>query len=570
MPKRKAPSSIKKPRKKEKRKMCECGKHRPSFGLRGQAPKMAKWCNTCKPAHAVNVVKKLCDCKRVRPIFGLPGEAKNKARWCVSCPNKPMDAVDVVSKRCACGEKQPTFGLPGGSRTSAIWCQDCPGKPADAIDVKSKRCKCKKSQPFFGLPGGKPIWCVGCKPADAVDLKSKQCGCEKKTRPIFGLRGEPRSAARWCFGCKPHNAVDIVHGRCDCGDHRPTLGLQKDGIAKYCASCPTLPGEAVDVVNKMCECGTSLPSFGIQGTKDRLWCKLCKKEGAVDMSNGLCECNVMAKPYFGLPGDHPKDARWCSRCPSKPSNAINIVDRKCKCNKVATFGFSGGISECCTNCKLPGMLYGPRRKCSECTQLALYGESTRKRCEEHKEPGDFNLVERKCVSCGLMEVLNGDQKCSHCEPSTYKKYIKRKKLRVKHVLDAHGFGYVQDRIPNGTQCGLERPDFLLDCKTHLIVLEVDEDQHKARSCDCEQKRMVNITHTFMGVPMFWIRYNPDNFKQSDGKKAKVSGTAREKHLVDWIKLAQARVPNNVLEVVYLFYDGCDATTTEADIKIIDC
>lgn len=95
---------------------------------------------------------------------------------------------------------------------------------------------------------------------------------------------------------------------------------------------------------------------------------------------------------------------------------------------------------------------------------------------------------------------------------------------------------------NGTTCGKERPDFVIHCGSHVILLEVDEGQHKHYECLCKQVRMINITQAFGGLPCFWIRYNPDAFKNDKGMKSKITGRKREVHLLKWIKLAQTRIP----------------------------
>lgn len=71
--------------------------------------------------------------------------------------------------------------------------------------------------------------------------------------------------------------------------------------------------------------------------------------------------------------------------------------------------------------------------------------------------------------------------------------------------------------------GRERPDFVWDCKTHMVILEVDEYQHSSRNCECEQTRMANITSSF-GMPCLWIRYNPDEYK---GMKQLKEATRRD-------------------------------------------
>lgn len=48
-------------------------------------------------------------------------------------------------------------------------------------------------------------------------------------------------------------------------------------------------------------------------------------------------------------------------------------------------------------------------------------------------------------------------------------------------------------------CSKRRPDILIDLETHLIIIEVDENQHKGYSC--ENKRIMEISQD-LGHPNF--------------------------------------------------------------------
>jgi hypothetical protein len=39
----------------------------------------------------------------------------------------------------------------------------------------------------------------------------------------------------------------------------------------------------------------------------------------------------------------------------------------------------------------------------------------------------------------------------------------------------------------------ERPDFLWDQGHLVVIVEVDEEQHLGRACECEQARMINVS-----------------------------------------------------------------------------
>jgi len=210
------------------------------------------------------------------------------------------------------------------------------------------------------------------------------------------------------------------------------------------------------------------------------------------------------------------------------------------------------------------------RKCDDCKELALYGVEVRRRCEDHQLPTDFNLVERPCTQCQLTAVLNHRDICSYCEPSLYLKYTKRKERIIKDLLDVHALVPTShDQVVfDTTLCGRERPDFFFDLGTHVVILEVDEGQHKDRQCTCEQTRMVNVTQGLGGLRVRWLRYNPDTFKLPNGRKSTMSEARRHSHLLAWLRLSLKTRPLSLLEVVYLCYDGCEDLVGAEQIMMI--
>jgi hypothetical protein len=180
------------------------------------------------------------------------------------------------------------------------------------------------------------------------------------------------------------------------------------------------------------------------------------------------------------------------------------------------------------------------------------------------------VLERKCAACGLLGVLSIDDQCPTCDPVAYQSFRKRKENQVAQFLQANDIKFVQDQIPNGPQCGRERPDFVITHQAHVTCVEVDEDQHKWYACECEQTRMVNITQTFGGLPVLWIRYNPDKFKPKNGIVVQqLSDVKRQEHLLEWIIWSSTQYkPLALSAVVFLFYDGCGYAMSPEDITAL--
>ena len=216
------------------------------------------------------------------------------------------------------------------------------------------------------------------------------------------------------------------------------------------------------------------------------------------------------------------------------------------------------ISEKTNNCQHP-----------KCNEIAIYGTNNPEHCKEHKYDNELNLIEQRCKSCGLLEILDEDMKCGNCNPELFKRVRLAKQREIHSLLIANekylGKKYdTYDETINNRECGLERPDWTYDCGTHIVVLECDEDQHSSRPCLCEQTRMINITQSF-GLPVIFLRYNPDRFKNKNNRKSKILKSSRHKLLLEWLKHTFKMKPKNseeFLRVIYMFYDRFDKSNFE--------
>jgi hypothetical protein len=74
-----------------------------------------------------------------------------------------------------------------------------------------------------------------------------------------------------------------------------------------------------------------------------------------------------------------------------------------------------------------------------------------------------------------------------------------------------------------------RPDIFLDMDTYVIIIEIDEHQHRNNTTNCEQIRLnelfidLNTRQVTTGNatrPIVCIRFNPDEYIDSDGNKIK--------------------------------------------------
>ena len=192
----------------------------------------------------------------------------------------------------------------------------------------------------------------------------------------------------------------------------------------------------------------------------------------------------------------------------------------------------------------------------------------RNHCEKHCTKDEIKFFTSTCGSCGLDDVIvDGNNLCEVCDPDVFQKYKKRKQEEVLKLFQANGLGdfigydkSIESIYKEG--CDLKtRPDFLWDCGTHFLVVEVDENKHTSYECDVP--RMINISQA-LGLPTFFIRYNPDNFKINN-RISKINN----KDLVNFTKYYK-----NITELKYycsyiqLFFDDYKKDKVEI-MKLLD-
>ena len=187
--------------------------------------------------------------------------------------------------------------------------------------------------------------------------------------------------------------------------------------------------------------------------------------------------------------------------------------------------------------------------------MAIWGlNMTPRHCEEHKQVGEQNLVEARCVSCNLLYVLDTKGLCENCNPKTFESGRLAKQNALMAYLDTRGFtGDGTDVMVDSGVCGKERPDRVFDLGDKVVILECDEDQHAGRPCACEQGRMVNLGQAFGGLPVYFIRWNPDKYKGGDTAvktRHKMVGD-----LLDDVVKGRHELPEVLTAALYMYYNG---------------
>ena len=528
---------------------------RASFDFKGGK---GRFCAKHKTTEMVDVVSKRCEQEGCdsRPVFDVKG---GKGRFCVT--HKTAEMVDVKHKRCeheGC-DSRPHFDFEGGKGRFCV-----KHKTAEMVDVNHTRCEhkgCKSLNPIFNVKGGKGRFCVIHKTAEMVDVRNKRCeheGCES-LNPIFDIKG-----GKGCF-CAKHKMDEMVNirdKRCEhegCDITCPAFDF-KGGKGRFCITHKTVG--MVNVKAKRCEhegCDIKCPVFDIKGGKGR-FCAKHKTAEMVDVKSKRCEyegCKIL-NPNFDVKGGK---GRLCGK--HKSVEMVDVRTKRCEHNGCATqtrYGKPGHPKSHCSKHRHTGMIRKPNAKCVLCKELAIWGTNwTPKHCETHKTADDQNLVEQPCISCNLLYVLDKENKCENCNPESFATARLAKQNALMEYLDARDLkGDSTDITIDSGICGKERPDRVYDFGDKIVVLECDEHQHQDRQCLCEQTRMVNIGQSFGGIPVHFIRWNPDDYNPESDRKNPEELAKRYKlvgDLIRDIKKGKHILPKALVSALYMYYDG---------------
>jgi hypothetical protein len=284
----------------------------------------------------------------------------------------------------------------------------------------------------------------------------------------------------------------------------------------------------------------------------------------IDVRHTRCEHEgCQTGPSFDIKGGK---GRFCVK--HKEAGMIDVRHTRCEhegCDTGVLYGKPGlPISHCFKHRQI-GMIRNSNSKCKAkgCSELAIWGTNWKpSHCEDHKTEDDENLVERACISCNLLYVLNKDDKCENCEPVSWQTSRLAKQNALMSYLDTQGLvGSSTDTVVDGGICGKERPDRVYEFCDKIVILECDENQHNNIPCLCEQTRMINISQSYGGIPVYFIRWNPDNYSPENERKFPEVLAKRYKlcaDLIKDIKKNKAKLPKAMTSAIYLYYDGWES------------
>jgi hypothetical protein len=346
----------------------------------------------------------------------------------------------------------------------------------------------------------------------------------------------------------------------------PSYNYPGEKTAIYCAKHKL--DDMINIKSKTCiyEGCNIQPSCNYLGEKTAIYCATHKLYDMVNIKDKKCifeGCNV--QPSCNFPGE--KTPIYCVT--HKLDDMINVVSKTCiyeGCIIIPIFNYPGEkIALYCVTHKLDDMVNVVSKRCiyEGCNILSSYnltGEKTALYCLIHKNDKMVNIKHKSCTNCGLSYSKLFDNLCVDCNPEKQKLKIRKEQI-ISDVLEEKfpNYKFIRDKSsPYIKICTGKyiRPDFVLILDERAIIIEVDEHQHESYPENCEVTRFVNISMSYGGSPVIWIRYNPDSFKINE-ESQNVSPKMRLNQLVEliqkYVDLSFEELKKLII-VEYLFYD----------------
>jgi len=398
--------------------------------------------------------------------------------------------------------------------------------------------------PSFNTEGKRGLFCRQHKKDGMVDVKHERCEhMECMKRAFFGTEG---GKGRFCVQHKEKDMVDVKHKRCE---HekcmKRTVFDIEGGKGRFCGEHKT--DGMVDVRSKRCEhdgCTKLNPGYNIVGEKGR-FCVKHKKDGMVDVKHEQCEhMECTKRAFYGTEGEK---GRFCVQ--HKKNDMVDVKHKTCEhdeCMKRAVFDIEGGKGRF---------------------------------CGEHKKIGMVDVKNKRCLTCHV-GASNKAYKgyCYRCFIHTFpdNNIVRNHKTKERCVADfvrAHFPEYdlsFDTRIEGG--CSRRRPDIYIDMGSHVVIIEIDENQHDTYENSCENKRLMEMFIDAGNRPVIMIRFNPDGYKTYDKRVSSCWGTTTDRGLCkvkeskhgEWLhrlnvlkKTVKSACMDDIrkeVNVVHLFYD----------------
>lgn len=347
-------------------------------------------------------------------------------------------------------------------------------------------------------------------------------GCDRQC--IWGLAQDQRG--KYCKEHAPSNAVTMKSIKCQSAacTSTATYGTIYDKIRIRCvnhANDNMINLNDLLCVEKNCK---SLASYG--DGKNRIYCATHATNNSAPMGKKLCEeKGCKTRPSYGYV-DGP--ATFCKKhCKDSMVDVVSNLCEDTHCNKSACFGYVG---------KAPS------------------------RCSVHADLDMVNLMYPTCATAGCGTRIHpekhpGIKFCASCDVDG-RRPARSREMQAANAMSKAGLYWNSwnKEIGDGRVCGGRyRPDFVFERPSFTIIIEIDEFQHSPKGYECDNRRMLDIFNAYGGLPVHFIRFNPDEFRIGQ-KKCTQDGMSRLLMLIRTLKTFLDHPPSPQFTITRLYYD----------------
>jgi len=408
-------------------------------------------------------------------------------------------------------------------------------------------------------------------------METKKCGsCERGPQTFDNFLDKFGRPCSTCLKCRLNTNRNrkprVASGR-PCGMCPKTSSFNFPGQTSGIRCVEHKEPGMINVMQKNCEhegC-VKQPCYNLPTEHFGKFCATHKKDDMVNVRERRCEYEECTKkPFYNLSSE--TKGRFCKE--HKTDGMIDILSDSCRhedCNKRATFNHPGQKAKFCSTHKEDGMIDVKTIRCEydQCMIVPVFNIAGNKKgryCFKHKEPGMEDVKNKRCRTHMCDIILNyGKDYCARCYaymfPDEKHGYFKTREMKLKDFLQEE---YREKTITHDkrVECHLYRPDFVFDMGSHTVVIELDENQHRAYDTSCDNKRLMSIFQGLGSRPMIMIRFNPDRYDSISGcfkKDGQLAGNGKEwkirtdtlhKRVDFWLNTQ----PGREITVEHLFFD----------------
>lgn len=398
-----------------------------------------------------------------------------------------------------------------------------------------------------------------------------------------------------CQHGKPKSICALCEGKSICEHEKLRTLCKMCGGGSLCqhgrkrSECKECKGGSICEHNRRrTECRECKGGGLCEHNRRRCTCKDCKGGGICEHNRirssckdchggSICEHNIFRSKCRSCGGggicEHDRVRSRCKDCGGGSICEHNRIRSSCKDCHGGSICEHDHLRSKCKRCD-GGSFCEHKKIRSECKECG-----GRKMCQHQKEKGSCfycsNSKNKWCVYCKIVWVSRYKPYCFHCYCFLHPDDIipRRFMMKENYVHD-----WLKSKYPNiihnhkivGGE-SLRRPDWFIDLKTHVLVMENNENQHVDYSC--EDKRMMELFVDARYRPLIMIRFNCDGYIDKNGKKhqscfyfddknkifpLREELDVRMKIFLDVIHNAH-HMPVKEVTMIELFYNGFDGT-----------